>query len=246
MTARNKLNEKQRYELIDAVFQSERKGKRIVPNIYFINQKTTWRFLNYWTGIIILIGLVIAFYFMSLTNQYHLKIFHDVSRFLLTVMILVFLIVLPFAGAMRLLMARKGLQDSTVLYAHACQYLRRNLKHATDMKLIKIYDLSLYKKLFFAYFVGKNKECIALIKNDRNLEKLNMQRSLNLTVDSKLMHHDAVLSKRLSRKFRLELREIEDKVDDLLASDCDKTYQHFVKSNETHKLPEDLWADKLN
>lgn len=244
MVVQNKLNKKQRYELIDTVFQSERKGKRITPSIYFINQKTTRRFLSYWASIIVSIALVIAFYFMSLTNQYHLKMLHDASRFLLTVMILVFVTVLPFAGAMRLLMARKGLQDSTVLYAHAYQSLRRNLKHATNIKLIKIYDLSLYKKLFFAYFVGKNKECIALIKNDRDLEKLNAQRSLNLTVDSKLMHHDTVLSKRLSRKFKLELREIEDKVDDLLMADCDKTYQHFVKSNRTHELPEDLWADK--
>lgn len=242
----SKLNKKQRYELIDAVFQSERQGKRITPGIYFINKKTASRFIMRWASISLVIALIIAFYFASLNNQYHLRSFHNDSRFLLTALILVFIVVLPFAGLMRWIMASKGLQDSTVLYAQAYRYLKRNLKHTTDMKLVKIYDLSLYKKLFFAYFVGKNKECIALIKNDRDLEKLNMQRSLNLTVDSKLMHHDAVLSKRLSRKFRLELRKIEDKVDDLLAGDCDKTYQHFVKSNETHKLPEDLWIDKLN
>lgn len=242
----SKLDKKQRYELIDAVFQSERQGKRITPGIYFINKNTTSRFIVRWASIISVIALIIAFYFSSLNNQYHLRSFHSDSRFLLTAILLAFTIVLPFAGLMRWIMASNGLQDPTVLYVQAYGYLKRNLKCATNMKLVKIYDLSLYKKLFFAYFVGKNKECVALIKNNKTLEELNRQRSLNLTVDSKLMHHDAVLSKRLSRKFRLELRKIEDKVDDLLAGDCDKTYQHFVKSNETHKLPEDLWIDKLN
>ena len=242
----NKLDKKQRYELIDAVFQSERQGKRITPGIYFINKKTASRFIMRWASISLVIALIIAFYFASLNNQYHLRSFHNDSRFLLTALILVFIIVLPFAGLMRWIMASKGLQDSTVLYVQAYRYLKRNLKYATNMKLVKIYDLSLYKKLFFAYFVGKNKECVALIKNNKNLEKLNRQRSLNLTADSKLMRHDKVLSKKMSRQFKLEFRKIESQVDTIIELDCNKTYQHFVKSNETHKLPEDLWIDKLN
>lgn len=242
----SKLDKKQRYELIDAVFQSERQGKRITPGIYFINKKTASRFIMRWASISLVIALIIAFYFASLNNQYHLRSFHNDSRFLLTALILVFIVVLPFAGLMRWIMASKGLQDSTVLYVHAYRYLKRNLKYATNMKLVKIYDLSLYKKLFFAYFVGKNKECVALIKNNKNLEKLNRQRSLNLTADSKLMRHDKVLSKKMSRQFKLEFRKIESQVDTIIEPDCNKTYQHFVKSNETHKLPEDLWIDKLN
>lgn len=242
--AQSKLDKKQRYELIDAVFQSERQGKRITPGIYFINKKTASRFIMRWASISLVIVLIIAFYFASLNNQYHLRSFHNDSRFLLTALILVFIVVLPFAGLMRWIMASKGLQDSTVLYAQAYRYLKRNLKYATDMKLVKIYDLSLYKKLFFAYFVGKNKECIALIKNNKNLEELNRRRSLNLTADSKLMRHDKVLSKKMSCQFKLEFRKIESQVDTIIESDCNKTYQHFVKSNETHKLPEDLWADK--
>lgn len=242
----SKLDKKQRYELIDAVFQSERQGKRITPGIYFINKKTASRFIMRWASISLVIALIIAFYFASLNNQYHLRSFHNDSRFLLTALILVFIIVLPFAGLMRWIMASKGLQDSTVLYVQAYRYLKRSLKYATNMKLVKIYDLSLYKKLFFAYFVGKNKECVALIKNNKNLEKLNRQRSLNLTADSKLMRHDKVLSKKMSRQFKLEFRKIESQVDTIIEPDCNKTYQHFVKSNETHKLPEDLWIDKLN
>lgn len=242
----SKLDKKQRYELIDAVFQSELQGKRITPGIYFINKKTASRFIMRWASISLVIALIIAFYFASLNNQYHLRSFHNDSRFLLTALILVFIIVLPFAGLMRWIMASKGLQDSTVLYVQAYRYLKRNLKYATNMKLVKIYDLSLYKKLFFAYFVGKNKECVALIKNNKNLEKLNRQRSLNLTADSKLMRHDKVLSKKMSRQFKLEFRKIESQVDTIIEPDCNKTYQHFVKSNETHKLPEDLWIDKPN
>lgn len=242
----SKLDKKQRYELIDAVFQSERQGKRITPGIYFINKKTASRFIMRWISISLAIALIIAFYFVSLNNQYHLRSFHNDSRFLLTALIVVFIVVLPFTGLMRWIMACKGLQDSTLLYVQAYRYLKRNLKYVTNMKLVKIYDLSLYKKLFFAYFVGKNKECVALIKNNKNLEELNRQRSLNLTVDSKLMHHDKVLSKKMSRQFKLEFRKIESQVDTIIEQDCNKTYQHFVKSNETHKLPEDLWIDKLN
>lgn len=242
----SRLDKKQRYELIDAVFQSERQGKRITPGIYFINKKTASRFIMRWISISLAIALIIAFYFASLNNQYHLRSFHNDSRFLLTALIIVFIVVLPFAGLMRWIMANKGLQDSTLLYVQAYRYLKRNLKYVTNMKLVKIYDLSLYKKLFFAYFVGKNKECVALIKNNKNLEELNRQRSLNLTVDSKLMHHDKVLSKKMSRQFKLEFRKIESQVDTIIEQDCNKTYQHFVKSNKTHKLPEDLWIDKLN
>lgn len=236
----SKLDKKQRYELIDAVFQSERQGKRITPGIYFINKKTASRFIMRWASISLVIALIIAFYFASLNNQYHLRSFHNDSRFLLTALILVFVIVLPFAGLMRWIMASKGLQDSTVLYAQAYRYLKRNLKYATDMKLVKIYDLSLYKKLFFAYFVGKNKECVALIKNNKNLEELNRRRSLNLTADSKLMRHDKVLSKKMSRQFKLEFRKIELQVDTIIEPDCNKTYQYFVKHNKTKLLSDDL------
>ena len=236
----SKLDKKQRYELIDAVFQSERQGKRITPGIYFINKKTASRFIVCWASISLVIALIIAFYFASLNNQYHLRSFHNDSRFLLTALILVFIVVLPFAGLMRWIMASKGLQDSTLLYAQAYRYLKRNLKYTANMKLVKIYDLSLYKKLFFAYFVGKNKECVALIKNNKNLEELNRRRSLNLTADSKLMRHDKVLSKKMSRQFKLEFRKIESQVDTIIEPDCNKTYQHFVKHNKTKLLPDDL------
>lgn len=238
--AQSKLDKKQRYELIDAVFQSERQGKRITPGIYFINKKTASRFIMRWVSISLVIVLIIAFYFASLNNQYHLRSFHNDSRFLLTALILVFIIVLPFAGLMRWIMASKGLQDSTLLYVQAYRYLKRNLKYTANMKLVKIYDLSLYKKLFFAYFVGKNKECVALIKNNKNLEELNRRRSLNLTADSKLMRHDKVLSKKMSRQFKLEFRKIESQVDTIIEPDCNKTYQHFVKHNKTKLLPDDL------
>lgn len=238
--AQSKLDKKQRYELIDAVFQSERQGKRITPGIYFINKKTASRFIMRWASISLVIALIIVFYFASLNNQYHLRSFHNDSRFLLTALILVFVIVLPFAGLMRWIMTSKGLQDSTLLYVQAYRYLKRSLKYATNIKLVKIYDLSLYKKLFFAYFVGKNKECIALIKNNKNLEELNRRRSLNLTADSKLMRHDKVLSKKMSRQFKLEFRKIESQVDTIIEPDCNKTYQHFVKHNKTKLLPDDL------
>ena len=134
----SKLDKKQRYELIDAIFQSERQGKRITPGIYFINKETASRFIMCWASISLVIALIIVFYFASLNNQYHLRSFHNDSRFLLTALILVFVIVLPFVGLMRWIMASKGLQDSTLLYAQAYRYLKRNLKYTANMKLVKI------------------------------------------------------------------------------------------------------------
>lgn len=238
----SKLSDKEAYEIVDLVFQSERKGKRIACGINFVNFKTTCRFLIKWLLAILFIGLSVWLYFASSTNRYHLKYLHQDSRFLLTAIILFIVIIVPFMALMRYIMMRKQIQDSTVLYAGAFRYLRRNLKRSMDLKLIKLYDLSLYKKLFFAYFVGRGRECVKLIKNNRDLAKLNARYHLNSTVDSKVMHHDRVLSKQLTRKFKIELHKIEKDVDEIIEPGVNTVYLKLISNSKSlHKLPDDLY-----
>lgn len=238
----SKLSSKDAYEIVDLVFQSERQGKRIVCGINFVNFKTACRFLIKWVVAILFISLSVWLYFASRTNQYHLKYLHKDSRLLLTAIILLIVIIGPFMALMRYIMMRKQIQDSTTLYANAFRYLKRNLKCAMDLKLIKFYDLSLYKKLFFAYFIGRGRECVKLIKNNPDLNKLNARRNLNLKVDSKVMHHDRVLSKQLTRKFKIELRKIEQNVDEIIAPGVNAVYLKLINnSTSLHKLPDDLY-----
>ena len=238
----SKLSSKEAYEIVDLVFQSERQGKRIACGLNFVNFKTTCRFLIKWLLAILFISVSIWLYFASRTNQYHLKYLHKDSRFLLTAIILVMMIIVPFVALMRYIMMRKQIQDSTNLYANAFRYLQRNLKCAMSLKLIKLYDLSLYKKLFFAYFVGRGRECVKLIKNNQDLNKLNARRNLNLKVDSKVMHHDRVLSKQLTRKFRIELHEVEQNVDEIIEPGVNAVYLKLISNSKSlHKLPDDLY-----
>lgn len=238
----SKLSDKEAYEIVDLVFQSERQGKRIACGINFVNFKTACRFLIKWLLAVLFISVSIWLYFASSTNRYHLKYLHQDSRFLLTAIILFMMIIVPFVALMRYIMMRKQIQDSTNLYADAFRYLKRNLKCATDLKLIKLYDLSLYKKLFFAYFVGYGRECVKLIKNNQDLNKLNARRNLNLKVDSKVMHHDRVLSKQLTRKFKIELRKIEQNVDEIIEPGVNTVYLKLINNSKSlHKLPDDLY-----
>ena len=238
----SKLSDKEAYEIVDLVFQSERQGKRLVYGINFVNFKTACRFLIKWVLAILFISVSIWLYFASRTNQYHLKYLHRGSRLLLTAIILFIVIIVPFMALMRYIMTRKQIQDSTVLYADAFRYLQRNLKRSMDLKLIKLYDLSLYKKLFFAYFVGRGRECIKLIKNNPDLNKLNARRNLNLKVDSKVMHHDRVLSKQLTRKFKIELHEVEQNVDEIIEPGVNTVYLKLISNSKSlHKLPDDLY-----
>lgn len=238
----SKLSDKEAYEIVDLVFQSERQGKRLVYGINFVNFKTVCRFLIKWVVAILFISVSIWLYFVSRTNQYHLKYLHQGSRLLLTAIILFIVIIVPFMALMRYIMMRKRIQDSTNLYADAFRYLQRNLKHSMDLKLIKLYDLSLYKKLFFAYFVGRGRECVKLIKNNQNLNKLNARRNLNLKVDSRVMHHDRVLSKQLTRKFKIELRKVEQDVDEIIEPGVNTVYLKLISNSKSlHKLPDDLY-----
>lgn len=238
----SKLSSKEAYEIVDLVFQNERQGKRIVRSINFVNFKTACRFLIKWLLAILFIGLSVWLYFASSTDRYHLKYLHQDSRFLLTAIILFIAITVPFMALMRYIMMRKQIQDSTVLYADAFRYLQRNLKHATSLKLIKLYDLSLYKKLFFAYFVGCGRECVNLIKNNHDLSKLSARRNLNLKVDSKVMHHDRVLTKQLMRKFKIELHKVEKDVDEIIEPGVNAVYLKLINNSKSlHKLPDDLY-----
>ena len=238
----SKLSSKEAYEIVDLVFQSERQGKRLVYGINFVNFKTACRFLIKLVVAILFISVSIWLYFASSTNRYHLKYLHQGSRFLLTAIILLIVIIVPFMALMRYIMMRKQIQDSTVLYADAFRYLQRNLKRSMDLKLIKLYDLSLYKKLFFAYFIGCGRECVKLVKNNQDLNKLNARRNLNLKVDSKVMHHDRVLSKQLTRKFKIELREVEQNVDEIIAPGVNVVYLKLISNSKSlHKLPDDLY-----
>lgn len=238
----SKLSNKEAYEIVDLVFQSERRGKRLVRSINFVNFKTACRFLTKWVLAILFISLSVWLYFASRTNQYHLKYLHKDSRLLLTAIILFIVILGPFIILMHYIMMRKQVQDSTTLYANAFRYLKRNLKCATSLKLIKLYDLSLYKKLFFAYFVGRGRECVKLIKNNQDLNKLNARRNLNLKVDSKVMHHDRVLSKQLTRKFKIELHKVEQNVDEIIAQGVNAVYLKLISNSKSlHKLPDDLY-----
>lgn len=238
----SKLSDKEAYEIVDLVFQSERQGKRIVCGLNFVNFKTACRFLIKWVLVILFISVSIWLYFASSTNRYHLKYLHQDSRFLLTAIILLIVIIVPFMALMRYIMMRKQIQDSTTLYADAFRYLQRNLKRSMDLKLIKLYDLSLYKKLFFAYFVGRGRECIKLIKNNYALIELNARHHLNSKVDSRVMHHDRVLSKQLTRKFKIELRKIEQDVDEIIEPGVNTVYLKLIgNSKSLHKLPDDLY-----
>ena len=236
------LPDKEAYEIVDLVFQSERKGKRIACGLNFVNFKTACRFLIKWVLAILFISVSIWLYFASSTNRYHLKYLHQDSRFLLTAIILFIVIIVPFMALMRYIMMRKQIQDSTVLYADALRYLQRNLKCAMDLKLIKLYDLSLYKKLFFAYFVGRGRECTKLIKNNHSLIELNARHHLNSKVDSRVMHHDRVLSKQLTRKFKIELRKVEQDVDEIIEPGVNTVYLKLISNSKSlHKLPDDLY-----
>lgn len=238
----SKLSSKEAYEIVDLVFQSERQGKRLVYGINFVNFKTACRFLIKWMLAILFISMSIWLYFASSTNRYHLKYLHQDSRLLLTAIILFMVIIVPVMALMRYIMMRKQIQDSTNLYANAFRYLQRNLKCATSLKLIKLYDLSLYKKLFFAYFIGCGRECVKLIKNNQDLNKLNARRNLNLKVDSKVMHHDRVLSKQLTRKFKIELHAVEQNVDEIIAPGVNAVYLKLISNSKSlHKLPDDLY-----
>lgn len=238
----SKLSSKEAYEIVDLVFQSERQGKRLVYGINFVNFKTACRFLIKWVVAILFISVSIWLYFASSTDQYHLKYLHQGSRLLLTAIILFIVIIGPVMVLMRYIMMRKQIQDSTVLYADSFRYLQRNLKRSMDLKLIKLYDLSLYKKLFFAYFVGRGSECTKLIKNNHALIELNARRNLNLKVDSKVMHHDRVLSKQLTRKFKIELRKVEQDVDEIIEPGVNTVYLKLISNSKSlHKLPDDLY-----
>lgn len=238
----SKLSDKEAYEIVDLVFQSERKGKRIACGLNFVNFKTACRFLIKWLLAILFISVSIWLYFASSTNRYHLKYLHQDSRFLLTAIILFIVITVPFMALMRYIMMRKQIQDSTTLYADAFRYLRRNLKRSMDLKLIKLYDLSLYKKLFFAYFVGRGRECIKLIKNNHALTELNARHHLNSKVDSRVMHHDRVLSKQLTRKFKIELHKTEKDVDEIIEPGVNAVYLKLISNSKSlHKLPDDLY-----
>lgn len=237
-----KLSNKEAYEIVDLVFQSERRGERIACGINFVNFKTTCRFLIKWLLAILFIGLSVWLYFASSTNRYHLKYLHQDSRFLLTAVILFIVIAGPFVALVRYIMMRKQIQDSTALYADAFRYLKRNLKCSMNLKLIKLYDLSLYKKLFFAYFVGCGRECVKLIKNNHDLDKLNARHHLDSTVDSKVMHHDRVLSKQLTRKFKIELHKVEQNVDEIIEPGVNAVYLKLISNSKSlHKLPDDLY-----
>lgn len=238
----SKLSSKEAYEIVDLIFQSERQGKRIVCGLNFVNFKMACRFLIKWLLAILFISLSVWLYFASRTDQYHLKYLHQDSRLLLTAIILFIMIIVPFVALMRYIMMRKQIQDSTNLYADAFRYLQRNLKSTMNLKLIKLYDLSLYKKLFFAYFVGHGRKCVKLIKNNQDLNKLNARRNLNLKVDSKVMHHDRVLSKQITRKFKLELHETEKNVDEIIEPGVNAVYLKLISNSKSlHKLPDDLY-----
>ena len=238
----SKLSSKEAYAIVDLVFQSERQGKRLVYGINFVNFKTACRFLIKWVLAILFISVSIWLYFASSTDQYHLKYLHRDSRLLLTAIILFMVIIGPVIALMRYIMMRKQIQDSTNLYANAFRYLQRNLKRSMDLKLIKLYDLSLYKKLFFAYFIGCGRECVKLIKNNQDLNKLNARRNLNLKVDSKVMHHDRVLSKQLTHKFKIELHAVEQNVDEIIAPGVNAVYLKLISNSKSlHKLPDDLY-----
>lgn len=249
MTKNNagKLSSKEAYAVVDLVFQSERKGKRIAYGINFVNFKTTCRFLIKWLLAILFIGLSVWLYFASSTNRYHLKYLHQDSRFLLTAIVLFVVIIGPFTILMRYIMTRKRIQDSTTLYADAFRYLQRNLKCVMDLKLIKLYDLSLYKKLFFAYFVGRGRECVKLIKNNPDLNKLSARRNLNSKVDSKVMYHDRVLSKQLTRKFKIELHKTEKDVDEIIEPGVNAVYLKLISNSKSlQKLPDDLYEKAVH
>ena len=107
----SKLSDKEAYEIVDLVFQSERQGKRLVYGINFVNFKTACRFLIKWVVAILFISVSIWLYFASSTDQYHLKYLHQDSRFLLTAIILFVVIIGPVIALMRYIMMRKQIQD---------------------------------------------------------------------------------------------------------------------------------------
>lgn len=234
-----KLNKSQRRELISAVFQGERTNNRIIPHVYYINWHTRMRlFIKI---LVICAAIFGVFELISVLNRDRYLTFE--LRSVIECMAIAVLGLLIIIVAARDLLLKFKYGQNTLLYAKSDRYLNKALTRTVSLKLIKIHNLGLYKKLFFACFVGRDRVAVDLINTDKVLAQLSYEHEVS-KLNSRLIKNNRVLSEQVINKLNLELDQIDQKFDKLLTSDVERVYMQMINDFDgiyIRDLPDDLY-----
>lgn len=234
-----KLNKSQRRELISAVFQGERTNNRIIPHVHYVNWYTRMRLF---IKILVICAVIFGvFELISALNRDSYLTFE--LRSVIEGMAIAAVSLFMIAIAVRDMRLKFKYSKSTLLYAKSDQYLNKALTRTVSLKLIKLHNLGLYKKLFFACFVGRGQVAADLINTDKVLAQLSYEHEAS-KLNSRLIKNNRVLSEQVTNKLNLELDQIDQKFDKLLTRDVERVYMQMINDFDgiyIRDLPDDLY-----
>lgn len=238
-----KLNKSQRSELISAVFQGERTNNRIIPHVHYINWYTRMRLF---IKILVICAVIFGvFELISVLNRDSYLTFE--LRSVIECMAIAVLGLFIIIVAARDLLLKFKYGQNTLLYAKSDRYLNKALTRTVSLKLIKIHNLGLYKKLFFACFVGRGRVAVDLINSDKVLAQLSYEHEAS-KLNSRLIKNNRVLSKQVINKLNLEFDQIDQKFDKLLTNDVQYVYRQMINDFDgiyMRDLPDDLYEKAI-